>query len=56
MENSSELIQQSSINKVSLVLLYQNLGSVIRKSDSSIHRIVIFSSFLKLSVDWYNPD
>ena len=32
------------------------LGPVVRKPDSAIHRIVIFSSFLKLSVDRYNPD
>ena len=29
------------------------LGPVVRKVDSAIHRIVIFSNFLKLFINWY---
>jgi hypothetical protein len=30
------------------------LGPVVRRPDSAIHRIVIFSSFVKSDVDWYS--
>ena len=29
-------------------------GPVVQRPDSAIHRIVIFSSFVKSVVDWYN--
>ena len=29
-------------------------GPVVRRLDSAIQRIVIFSSFVKSVVDWYN--
>ena len=32
------------------------LGPVVRKVDSVIQRIVIFSNFLKLSIYWYKPN
>jgi hypothetical protein len=31
-----------------------HLGPVVRRPDSAIHRIVIFPSFVKSVVDWYN--
>ena len=40
--------------KVTFHVSYQ--GPVVRKPDSAIHRIVIFSSFLRLSVYRYNLD
>ena len=33
---------------------YEYLGSVVRRPDSAIHWIAIFSTFVKLAVDRYN--
>jgi hypothetical protein len=35
-------------------LLLAEQGPVVRRPDSAVHRIVIFSSFVKSVVDWYN--
>ncbi len=38
-----------------LALVSIDLGPVVRKVDSAIQRIVIFSNFLKLFIYWFKP-
>ena len=42
--------------RLSPLLFIMLLGPVVRRVDSAIHRIVIFSYFLKFFIFWYNSD
>ena len=41
-----------------IVLVVKNRiqGPVVRRLDSTIQRVAIFSNFLRLFIDWYKPD